>query len=322
MLTSIPSPPQSVWMLGPIPIRAYALFILAGILIAWYMGDKRYQRRGGPENVSEDIGIWMVLAGIVGARIYHVITSPTAYFGDHGDWTKIFRIWEGGLGIWGAVLFGALAAWLMLRRYNLRFGAFADAFIPGVMLAQAIGRMGNYFNQELFGAPTDVPWALEIDDAHLPAGFPSGTTFHPTFLYEMLWCIAGFMFLLWAERKFSLHGGQVLALYIIVYTLGRVWIEYLRRVLHCTPRRMSPKVRTLTEAMRMPTEMSSTMPRKELQSGSVPDEGPRVLFWTMRRAAPSEKLRKAAICEGFCWPRNFCTRLTGTCRSRSSSPRA
>lgn len=228
MLTSIPSPPQSVWMLGPIPIRAYALFILAGILIAWYMGDKRYQRRGGPENVSEDIGIWMVLAGIVGARIYHVITSPTAYFGDHGDWTKIFRIWEGGLGIWGAVLFGALAAWLMLRRYNLRFGAFADAFIPGVMLAQAIGRMGNYFNQELFGAPTDVPWALEIDDAHLPAGFPSGTTFHPTFLYEMLWCIAGFMFLLWAERKFSLHGGQVLALYIIVYTLGRVWIEYLR----------------------------------------------------------------------------------------------
>lgn len=149
MLTSIPSPPQSVWMLGPIPIRAYALFILAGILIAWYMGDKRYQRRGGPENVSEDIGIWMVLAGIVGARIYHVITSPTAYFGDHGDWTKIFRIWEGGLGIWGAVLFGALAAWLMLRRYNLRFGAFADAFIPGVMLAQAIGRMGNYFNQEL-----------------------------------------------------------------------------------------------------------------------------------------------------------------------------
>lgn len=228
MLTSIPSPPQSVWMLGPIPIRAYALFILAGILIAWYMGDKRYQRRGGPENVSEDIGIWMVLAGIVGARIYHVITSPTAYFGDHGDWTKIFRIWEGGLGIWGAVLFGALAAWLMLRRYNLRFGAFADAFIPGVMVAQAIGRMGNYFNQELFGAPTDVPWALEIDDAHLPAGFPSGTTFHPTFLYEMLWCIAGFMFLLWAERKFSLHGGQVLALYIIVYTLGRVWIEYLR----------------------------------------------------------------------------------------------
>lgn len=228
MLTSIPSPPQSVWMLGPIPIRAYALFILAGILIAWYMGDKRYQRRGGPENVSEDIGIWMVLAGIVGARIYHVITSPTAYFGDHGDWTKIFRIWEGGLGIWGAVLFGALAAWLMLRRYNLRFGAFADAFIPGVMLAQAIGRMGNYFNQELFGAPTDVPWALEIDDAHLPAGFPSGTTFHPTFLYEMLWCIAGFMFLLWAERKFSSHGGQVLALYIIVYTLGRVWIEYLR----------------------------------------------------------------------------------------------
>lgn len=178
--------------------------------------------------MSEDIGIWMVLAGIVGARIYHVITSPTAYFGDHGDWTKIFRIWEGGLGIWGAVLFGALAAWLMLRRYNLRFGAFADAFIPGVMLAQAIGRMGNYFNQELFGAPTDVPWALEIDDAHLPAGFPSGTTFHPTFLYEMLWCIAGFMFLLWAERKFSLHGGQVLALYIIVYTLGRVWIEYLR----------------------------------------------------------------------------------------------
>ncbi|WP_366503702.1 prolipoprotein diacylglyceryl transferase [Arcanobacterium phocae] len=228
MLTSIPSPPQSVWMLGPIPIRAYAMFILAGILIAWYLGDKRYVKKGGPENVSEDVAMWVVLAGILGARTYHVITSPAAYFGEHGDWTKIFRIWEGGLGIWGAVLFGSVAAWLVLRRKNLRFGPFADAFIPGVMLAQAIGRLGNYFNQELFGAPTDLPWGLEIDNAHLPAGYAPGTTFHPTFLYELLWCLAGFFVLLAAERKFRLRGGELLALYIVIYTLGRVWIEALR----------------------------------------------------------------------------------------------
>ncbi|QRV01403.1 prolipoprotein diacylglyceryl transferase [Arcanobacterium phocisimile] len=228
MLTSFPSPPQGVWMLGPIPIRAYAMFILVSILLAWYMGDKRYQKKGGPAGVSEDIGVWMVVAGIFGARLYHVITSPTPYFGENGDWTKIFRIWEGGLGIWGAVLFGAFAAWVSLRRHGLRFGAFADAFIPGVILGQAIGRLGNYFNQELFGAPTTLPWALEIDDAHMPAGFASGTTFHPTFLYELLWCLAGFFFLLWAERRFQLRGGQLLALYVVVYTLGRVWIENLR----------------------------------------------------------------------------------------------
>ncbi|QJC21808.1 prolipoprotein diacylglyceryl transferase [Arcanobacterium buesumense] len=228
MLTSIPSPPQSVWMLGPIPIRAYALFILAGIFIAWYLGDKRYRRKGGPGDVTEDIAIWIVFAGIIGARIYHVVTSPAAYFGPNGDWTKIFRIWEGGLGIWGAVLCGSFAAWYILRRRNLRFGAFADAFIPGVILAQAIGRLGNYFNQELFGRPTDLPWALEIDAAHMPAGFAPGTTFHPTFLYELLWCLAGFGVLLWAERRFNLRGGQLLALYVVVYTMGRVWIEALR----------------------------------------------------------------------------------------------
>lgn len=115
-----------------------------------------------------------------------------------------------------------------MHRRGLRFGAFADAFIPWVLLGQAIGRLGNYFNQELFGAPTDLPWALEIDAAHLPEGYPPGTTFHPTFLYEMIWCIVGFFFLLWAERKFNLRAGQLLALYVVVYTLGRVWIEYLR----------------------------------------------------------------------------------------------
>lgn len=228
LLYSIPSPSQSVWMLGPIPLRAYALIIVAGIILAWYIGDRRLVKKGGPEDVSMDIAVWMVGFGIIGARLYHVITTPEPYFGPDGDLLKIFRIWEGGLGIWGAIALGAIGALIGCRKHNLRFGTFADAFAPGIVLAQALGRWGNYFNQELFGGPTDLPWALEIDDAHLPAGFESGSTFHPTFLYESLWCVGVFFFLLWAERRFTLGGGQVMLLYVMAYTVGRGWIEYLR----------------------------------------------------------------------------------------------
>lgn len=228
MLMSIPSPPESVWMLGPLPIRAYAMLIIVGIIVAVILGDRRYQAKGGPKDAASDIAIWMVLFGILGARLYHVITTPEPYFGEGGDPLKALRIWEGGLGIWGAISLGAVGAWIGCRRRGLRFGPFADAFAPGIILAQAIGRIGNYFNQELFGKPTDLPWALEIDAQHMPAGFAEGTTFHPTFLYELLWCVAGFFVLLWAEKKFNLRGGQVMALYVMIYTTGRVWIEYLR----------------------------------------------------------------------------------------------
>ena len=228
ILTSIPSPPQAVWYLGPIPLRAYAIAIITGIVVAWFIAEKRYIAKGGPKDVSLDITVWMVIFGIVGARAYHVVSSPDAYFGPDGDLSKIIRVWEGGLGIWGGIALGAVGGAIALRRRNLRFGPFADAVAPGILIAQAIGRLGNYFNQELFGGPTDLPWGLEIDDAHLPAGFASGTTFHPTFLYEALWCLAMAALLFWLEKRYNLRGGQVIVAYVMLYTLGRVWIEYLR----------------------------------------------------------------------------------------------
>lgn len=225
---SIPSPSQSEWMLGPLPLRAYAIAIVIGIVVAYYIGDRRYRKKGGPEEVTLDVTVWMVLFGIVGARLYHVITTPDPYFGEGGDPLKAFRIWEGGLGIWGAISVGAIGAFIALRRRNLRFGPFADALAPGILVAQAIGRLGNWFNQELFGRPTDLPWGLEISPERIPAGYDAGTTFHPTFLYELLWCLAAAALLIWLEKKFNLHGGQVIVSYVMLYTLGRVWIEMLR----------------------------------------------------------------------------------------------
>lgn len=226
ILTAIPSPPQQWAQLGP--IHTYAIMILLGILVAWYIGEVRYTAKSGPEDTTADVALWGVLAGIIGARVYHVITTPEPYFGPNGDWTKAFRIWEGGLGIWGGIAFGAVAVYIYLHKRGLRFAAFADAVLPGVLVAQAIGRLGNWFNQELFGRPTDLPWGLQIDPNKIPAGFAAGTTFHPTFLYEMVWCLAGAAFLIFLERKFRLRGGQVGIGYVLVYTAGRVWIESLR----------------------------------------------------------------------------------------------
>ncbi|VEI12389.1 prolipoprotein diacylglyceryl transferase [Trueperella bialowiezensis] len=228
MYLSIPSPSINSISLGPLEIRFYALFIVAGIIVAWWIADRRYVRRGGPEEVSIDVAVWMVLFGIVGARIYHVITTPDPYFGPNGDPLKALRIWEGGLGIWGGVALGALGGFIALHRRGLRFAPFADAAVPGVLVAQGIGRFGNYFNQELFGKPTDLPWALEIDDSRIPPGFAPGTTFHPTFLYEALWVFAMAGLLIWLERRFRFRGGQTALMYIILYTAGRVWIENLR----------------------------------------------------------------------------------------------
>ena len=228
LAASIPSPPESVWYLGPVPIRAYALCILAGIVAAWFILERRYTRRGGPPEVSLDVAVWAVLAGIVGARIYHVLTLPDAYFGPNGDWTRIFRVWEGGLGIMGGVAFGALAAWLALRAKGLRLSPFADALAPALLVAQAIGRWGNWFNQELFGGPTTLPWGLEIDDRHLPPGFESGTLFHPTFLYESLWNVLGAVLLVLVDRTWRLTHGRLFSLYLVWYGLGRTFTEGLR----------------------------------------------------------------------------------------------
>lgn len=228
LISYIPSPSQGVWHLGPIPIRAYALCILLGIVVGIVVGERRWQARGGRAGGVADIGVWAIPFGIVGARLYHVITSPDAFFGPNGELVRIFYIWQGGLGVWGAVALGALGAWIGCRRNGFRFATWVDAVAPGVLLAQALGRFGNWFNQELFGKPTTLPWGLQIDPAHRPLGFEQYATFHPTFAYEALWCLAAAGVLIWADRRFGLRDGQVCFLYVALYCLGRVWIESLR----------------------------------------------------------------------------------------------
>jgi prolipoprotein diacylglyceryl transferase len=229
VLAFIPSPAQGTWNLGPIPLRAYALLIVAGIVIAVWFGGKRYVARGGRPGTITDIAIWAVPFGIVGGRLYHVITDYQLYFGSEGKGVAAaFRIWDGGLGIWGAVAFGALGAWIAARRAGIALPPVADAIAPAIALAQAIGRLGNYFNQELFGRPTTVPWALEIDPIHRPAGYEQFATFQPTFLYESLWLVAMVLVLLWADKRFRMGHGRVFALYVLLYCIGRFWIEGLR----------------------------------------------------------------------------------------------
>ncbi len=227
-VTSIPSPSQGVWQLGPFPLRGYALCIIAGIIVAIWVTDRRWQARGGQPGTIGDVAVWAVPFGIVGGRIYHVISSPQAYFGDGGNPVEALRIWHGGLGIWGAVAFGGLGAWIACRRKGIALPPLGDALAPGLALAQAIGRWGNWFNQELFGRPTDLPWGLEIDPAHRPPGYESFSTFHPTFLYESLWMFAVAGILVWADRRFQLGHGRVFALYVMLYTVVRGVIETVR----------------------------------------------------------------------------------------------
>ena len=230
-MNGIPSPAVGVWYLGPVPVRAYAIAILTGIVVAAWYATKRYRARGGPDGAVLDAVMWAVPFGIIGARLYHVFSSPERYFGTDGNIWLALRIWEGGLGIWGAIPAGALGAWISLRRAGLRMGPFADALAPTLLIAQGIGRLGNYFNQELFGRPTTLPWGLQIDQAHLRAqglDYPDGTLFHPTFLYELLWCFAMAALLVYLDRKLQLRHGRVFWLYVALYTLGRVWIETLR----------------------------------------------------------------------------------------------
>lgn len=225
---AIPSPSQGVWHLGPLPLRAYALAILAGIIVAVWIAQRRMAQRGGPSERVIEIVFWAVPFGIVGGRIYHVVSSPQAYFGPDGEPWRALAIWEGGLGIWGAIALGAVGATIGCRRQNIRFSSFADVVAPALLVAQAIGRLGNWFNQELFGGATTLPWGLRIDEAHLPPGYDVGTLFHPTFLYELIWNLAGAALLVWADRRFRLGHGRVFWLYVIIYTTGRLWIEMVR----------------------------------------------------------------------------------------------
>jgi prolipoprotein diacylglyceryl transferase len=235
VLAAIPSPTQGVWELGPLPIRAYALCIVAGIVAAVLITEKRWVARGGAPGDVLDIAVWAVPFGIIGGRIYHVITSPRPYFGEGGDPMRAFAIWEGGLGIWGAIAFGGVGAWIACRRRGIPLPAFADALAPGLLVAQAIGRLGNWFNNELYGSATDLPWGLKIyqwDGGRAVLGADGAPvllgTFHPTFLYEMLWNLAAAALVIWADRRFRLSHGRAFALYVASYCAGRLWIELLR----------------------------------------------------------------------------------------------
>ena len=237
-LANIPSPPQGVWHLGPVPIRAYAMCIIAGILVALWMTLRRYTARGGNPDVVWDAALVVIPAGIIGGRLYHVITDNDKYFCSTCDPLDALKITNGGLGIWGAVALGAVAVWLMFKVKGIPLGPFADAVAPGLILAQAIGRLGNWFNQELYGRETTVPWALDIyyrvneSGEYAPiSGRSTGeviTSVHPTFLYELLWNVAVCVFLLWAHKAFKLGHGRVFALYVAGYTAGRFVVENMR----------------------------------------------------------------------------------------------
>ena len=219
--------------IGPLTIHFYALCILIGIIFAVWLGRVRYEKLGGnPEDISE-AATWAIPAGIIGGRIYHVITSPEKYFGKNGTPADAFKIWEGGLGIWGAISLGAFAAYLYYRTHKttLTFSYFLDAVAPGIAIAQAIGRVGNWFNVELFGSPTTLPWALSVPKFERPYGYLDFATYHPTFLYELIWCSAIAYLLIKLPGKIKAltkNPGEIFALYVAFYTAGRLWIEALR----------------------------------------------------------------------------------------------
>lgn len=225
---SIPSPGQGVWWIGPIPLRAYGLIIVTGMMVAVFISRKRYAQRGGDGEMLFDLALWVLPMGIVGARIYHVFANSHYYFASAERMAEIPRIWEGGLAIWGGIMAGALTAVIVVKHRHQRVAPLADAIAPTIILAQGIGRWGNYFNQELFGSPTTMPWGLEIDAAHLPAGYEPGTLFHPTFLYESVWNIAAFFVIIALDKRFSFKGGQVMCLYLMAYSPIRIYTETLR----------------------------------------------------------------------------------------------
>lgn len=233
----IPSPTISALQLGPLSIAFYALCILAGIVVAIWLTERRLTARGGQPGQVLDVVVWAIPFGILGGRLYHVITDYQLYFGPGKDPWDALRIWEGGLGIWGAIALGAVGAYIGCRRNNVQFTAFADAAAPGVLIAQAIGRWGNWFNNELYGAPSTQPWALQIHDMnHATGKAREGADgapvvlgyFEPTFLYESLWSLAAAFLILLLDKKYTLGAGSVLALYVALYTAGRFFFELMR----------------------------------------------------------------------------------------------
>ncbi|MDR7310044.1 prolipoprotein diacylglyceryl transferase [Nocardioides luteus] len=228
---SIPSPAEGVLWLGPVPLRGYAFAIILGIVVAIWVSERRWQARGGRAGDIQDIALWAVPFGLVGGRLYHVITDWQLYFSEGASPIEALYIWRGGLGVWGAIALGAVGAIIGAKVKGIKIIPLLDTIAPTCLLAMGIGRWGNWFNQELYGRPTDLPWGLEIDPSRFPEGpsqFPAGTTFHPTFLYEFGWDLLAFFVIVYLQKKLRLGGGRVVALYVMAYCLGRGMIETLR----------------------------------------------------------------------------------------------
>jgi len=225
VIASIPSPSFNAIHIGRFQLRFYGLMIGLGAAAAIAVAGRRWEARGGSSSDIGGVAMWALPAGLVGARAYHVITDPELF---RGRWLHVFAIWEGGLGIPGGLLAGVVAGVVVARRRALPIGPLLDAVAPALPLAQAIGRLGNWFNQELYGRPTSLPWGLRIDPAHRMPGFEQVATYQPTFLYEALWNLALIAVLLWIERHRRLRPGRLFALYVGGYALGRLWVESLR----------------------------------------------------------------------------------------------
>ena len=233
-LAAIPSPEINSIPIGPLEIHFYALCILAGVIVAVFWSERRWTRMGGESGTIMDMAVWAVILGLIGGRLYHVISDAQLYFGPGREPIRALYVWEGGLGIWGAIPLGAVGVWLVARKRGLSMSKLSFAIAPTIPLAQGLGRWGNYFNQELFGAPTDLPWALRInpypEGGLRPGMIPGETLYHPTFLYEFLWCLGLTALLVLLGRRYEnqLAGGRLFALYVMGYCVGRFWIEYLR----------------------------------------------------------------------------------------------
>jgi prolipoprotein diacylglyceryl transferase len=225
VLASIPSPPSNGISLGPIDLRVYGLAIAMGVVAAVAIARRRYEARGGRADDISAIALWAVPAGLIGASLYHVITDYDRFV---GQWWRAFQVWKGGLGIPGGLLAGVLVGVYVARRRKLDVLLLLDVVAPAIPVAQAIGRIGNYFNQELYGRPTDLPWALEIDPEHRPDDLAGVDTYHPTFLYEALWNLALAGLILWLDRRGRMRKGQLFVVYVAGYALGRLWVEALR----------------------------------------------------------------------------------------------
>jgi prolipoprotein diacylglyceryl transferase len=222
----LPSPARGLWHLGPIPVRAYALCILVGVVVGICLAGRRYRRIGGGDDVILNLAVVAVPAGLIGARLYTVLTELPLYFGPGRDWVNVMRIWSGGLGLPGALAGGAAGAWWYCRRAGIALGPVAGAAAPALAFAQVIGSWGGWFSQELYGRPSGLPWAVEIAPVHRVSGFENYATFQPVFLYESLWCLGLGVLLIFAVRR--LTGDRTFALYAALYAVGRLGTEALR----------------------------------------------------------------------------------------------